>query len=428
MFLDKVKIMVKGGKGGNGMVSFRREKYVPKGGPNGGDGGKGGDVYIIADESENTLISFRYKKKFTAEDGKDGGSKNKTGKDGDDLIIRVPIGTIVKDYEDSKILVDLDEKDKKYLVCRGGEGGKGNARFVTATRRSPRIATRGSKGEERALILELRLLADVGLVGYPNAGKSTLLSRISEARPEIADYPFTTLTPKLGVVNLSDGKSFVAADIPGLIKGAHKGKGIGDKFLQHIQRTRILLHLVDISPANPRSPVNDYLDIRRELELFHPLLAEKFEIVVGNKIDITDEEHLKFVKSRFTERNINIEFISAVTGYGIEGLLKKIWQLLVKISEEKVKVRPKEEYQLVEIKGLNRRFDMRVQKIRDGEFSVFGESVKRMIRKYDLSYSDAFDLFLDILERHGLTQKLRQSGAKSGDTVHVYDMEFEFRD
>ena len=429
MFLDKVKIWVKGGKGGDGMVSFRREKYVPKGGPDGGDGGKGGDVYIVAEEKEDTLAYFKYKKKFAAENGENGGPKNQTGKDGKDLIIRVPVGTLIKDAENGKTLFDLDEKGKKYLACKGGKGGIGNARFATPTRRAPRIATRGAKGEERSLILELRLLADVGLVGYPNAGKSTLLSRISDAKPEIADYPFTTLTPKLGVVRISNSNSFVVADIPGMIKGAHMGKGLGDRFLQHVQRTRVLLHLIDVSPANPRSPVSDYLNVMEELKLFHPSLAVKPMVIVGNKVDITGEETLKEVSREFLRLNINIKFISAVTGYGVKELLGEVWALLTQIKEEKRNIKEEDEYRFVEIKKPRRRsFDMKIERIGEGEFSVYGESVERIMEKYDLNYTDAFDLFLDILERHNLSQRLRQLGAKKGDTIHIYDMEFEFRD
>ncbi len=326
MFIDYAKIYVKAGDGGTGCVAFRREKFVPKGGPSGGDGGKGGNVYIVATKSLNTLLDFRYNKIFKAERGRHGEGSNRTGRSGRDLIIKVPIGTIIKDKESGEIIADLTEDGEKILVARGGKGGKGNARFATPTHQAPREFEYGEEGEERYLILELKLLADVALVGYPNAGKSTLISRISAAKPKIADYPFTTLYPHLGVVKVDDISTFVVADIPGLIEGAHSGHGLGDKFLKHIERCKIIAHLIDLSIDE--DPILRFSKIEKELKLFSEKLYKKPKIVLGTKVDsLSDNNISERLKNFCREKNLPYLEISSVTGKGIEEfifLCKKI--------------------------------------------------------------------------------------------------------
>lgn len=321
-FVDYVKIHVKAGDGGRGCVSFRREKYVPRGGPDGGDGGRGGHVIFRATEELNTLLDFKYRREYKAEKGQHGMGKKMHGRDGKDLIIPVPVGTLVKDADTGEVLADLDRDEAEVLVANGGRGGFGNAHFATPTRQTPRFAQPGEKGEERFLILELKLLADVGLIGLPNAGKSTLISVISSAKPKIADYPFTTLTPTLGVVKLSDFRSFVVADIPGLIEGAHKGAGLGFQFLRHVERTSILLHLIDISEGAYGNPVENLKKINKELELYSPMLIGKPQVVVGTKTDIAGNKKRLNKLAEYCKTNA-IDFfpISAVTGEGIKRLL-----------------------------------------------------------------------------------------------------------
>ncbi|GAB6182618.1 GTPase ObgE [Thermodesulfovibrio hydrogeniphilus] len=322
-FVDYVKIYVKAGDGGRGCVSFRREKYVPKGGPDGGDGGKGGDVIIQASSDLHTLLDHKYQKTYKAERGEHGKGSNMKGADGEDLIIKVPVGTVVKDAETDEILADLDEEGKSVVVAKGGKGGLGNAHFATPTNQAPRYAQPGEKGQERWIILELKLLADVGLIGLPNAGKSTLISVISSARPKIADYPFTTLSPVLGLVKYGDYKSFVVADIPGLIEGAHRGAGLGHQFLRHVERTRLLLHLVDVSDILESDPVDDFEKIQKELVLYNPALLEKPIAVVGTKIDLAYEgKRLKRLKTYCEQKGLDFFAISAVKREGIDKLLE----------------------------------------------------------------------------------------------------------
>lgn len=339
-FIDEVKIYVKGGDGGRGCVSFRREKYIPRGGPDGGDGGDGGDVIITADRNLHTLIDLRYQQHYRADRGGHGEGSNKHGKDGEDCSIRVPVGTIIKDTDTELILEDLDEDGKSLIVAKGGRGGRGNTRFKSSTNRAPRKAQKGLPGEEKWLYLELKLLADISIIGFPNAGKSTLISKISAAKPKISDYPFTTLTPNLGVVRVGEYKSFVVADIPGLIEGAHKGKGLGIRFLKHIERTKVLLHLIDMSAGEGRDPINDFKIINEELLQFSPKLASKPQMVVGNKVDIPGaRERFDKVKSKFRDMDIEIFSISAVTGEGIDKLINRISEELFS-NELKEKMKP----------------------------------------------------------------------------------------
>lgn len=324
MFIDYAKIFVKAGDGGNGAVAFRREKYVPKGGPAGGNGGKGGDVVFLADRNLHTLLDFTYKRKYIAENGAKGGSSLKDGKSGKDIIIRVPVGTVVKSFETTEVLADLTEDGQKIILAKGGKGGKGNSNFATPTNQAPRFAEPGKPGEEMMITLELKLIADVGLVGFPNAGKSTLISAVSAAKPKIADYPFTTLEPNLGIVKYKDFKSFVVADIPGIIEGAHEGKGLGHKFLKHIERTKILLILIDITSDNYD---RDYEILLNELKKYSKVLSDKKKIVALSKADLVTEEELeKLKKTSIAKRNKIDLIISSVSGYGIPELLDCLWK------------------------------------------------------------------------------------------------------
>ena len=339
MFVDEVDIHVLAGSGGSGCLSFRREKFVPRGGPDGGDGGAGGSIYIVATATKNTLVDFRYHPEFKARRGQHGQGSNRTGHTADDLEIAVPVGTLVYERDQAsdevRLLADLAEEGQRVLVAKGGRGGRGNARFVSSTNRAPRRTEPGEEGEERHLRLELKLLADVGLVGFPNAGKSTLISRISAARPKIADYPFTTLTPNLGVVTLSDDRSFVVADVPGLIKGAHEGHGLGDQFLRHIDRTKVLVHLVDVSGASGRDPVEDFETIREELRLFSGQVAAKPQIVAANKMDaVVDPEPLARLERHVRQQELPFHRISGVTGEGVDALLEAAWREIVAVRTQ----------------------------------------------------------------------------------------------
>src|SRR5512136_1816363 len=333
MFVDEVDIRVKAGDGGRGCVSFRREKYVPRGGPDGGDGGHGGSVYLLASPHLNTLVNFRFHPEFRAKRGAHGQGSNRTGHDAPDLDLEVPVGTVVRveaQPGEFEAVADLIEPGQRAIVAQGGRGGRGNARFATSTNRAPRRADPGEPGEDRQLRLQLKLLADVGLVGFPNAGKSTLISRVSSARPKIADYPFTTLTPHLGVVTLDHERSFVVADVPGLIEGAHRGHGLGDQFLKHIERTKVLVHVVDVSPGSGREPSEDLDTIRRELQLFQPDLLRRRQIVAANKIDVLDDPaRLARLAARAEALSIGLVPISAITGEGVATLLEEIWRRLI---------------------------------------------------------------------------------------------------
>lgn len=332
MFIDYAEIEIKAGDGGNGAVSFRREKYVPKGGPAGGNGGKGGDIIFEAHHNLSTLLDFRYKKIYKAKNGEPGGSSLKDGKNGEDIIIKVPVGTIIKDKDTSKVIADLNKNGEKIVVAKGGKGGKGNSNFATPTNQTPRYAEHGKPGEEKKIILELKLLADVGFVGFPNAGKSTLISVISSARPKIADYPFTTIEPNLGIVKYADFQSFTVADIPGIIEGAHEGKGLGHKFLRHIERTKILLFIIDVTSENYQ---RDYKTLLSEIKSYSPKLAEKKKIVALSKIDlIEDSELIKLSKKKLRNSDSPLLFFSAVSGKGIKELLDYLWKALNENSGE----------------------------------------------------------------------------------------------
>jgi GTP-binding protein len=333
-FIDEAKIYVKAGDGGRGCVSFRREKYVPRGGPNGGDGGNGGDVIMIAKRNMSSLLDHRYQQHYRAKRGEHGRGKDQHGKNSENLLIPVPMGTIVKDFETGEFLGDLTENNQELVVAKAGRGGKGNARFVSSVNQAPKIAEPGGEGEEKTLKLELKLLADVGLLGFPNAGKSTLISTISAARPKIADYPFTTLVPNLGVVSYGDGQTFIIADIPGLIEGAHKGAGLGIQFLRHIERTKILIHLLDLSPITNRDPIEDYETMNKELKAYSEELSRKPQILALNKIDITEaREDLERIEKHFSDLGIKTIPVSSATGEGTKDL---IWEVVRYLEELKV--------------------------------------------------------------------------------------------
>ena len=423
MFTDYVKIIAKAGNGGNGAISFRREKYVAAGGPDGGDGGKGGDIYFEVDPDANTLIDFRYNKKFKAENGKNGEGAHRYGKSGEDLYIKVPIGTIVRDAKSNEILADLSEKGQKTLILAGGRGGKGNAHFATSTRQAPRFAQDGEKGEEKELILELKLLADVGLIGFPNVGKSTFLSRTTSATPKIADYHFTTLEPNLGVVKTDYGESFVIADIPGIIEGASEGTGLGLKFLRHIERTRLLLHVIDVSGSEGRNPVDDFYTINNELKQYSEKLSKRKQIIVANKIDaMQDEKSFKELQEVAKENNMEIFKISAVTGEGVSELIKHVAKVL--------KTLPKEE--LVEIKDrkiytLKDEDEYTITK-EDGKFVIQGEAVERVMRRVNIEDNESLYYFQKSLDNLGVNQKLKEMGIKDGDIVKIADYELEWED
>lgn len=430
-FVDRVRIFVKAGDGGNGCVSFRRERYVPKGGPDGGDGGDGGFVILRANPNISTLLSFVGKKKFIAENGKNGKGKKMKGRNGKDLILDVPVGTIVKDLGTGEVLADMNTPWKMVCVARGGRGGRGNHHFKTPTRRAPRIFEKGEKGERRWLELELKILADAALVGYPNVGKSSLIARMSNARPKIANYPFTTLIPNLGVVRLDTDKEYIVADIPGLIEGASEGAGLGNVFLRHAERCSVILHVIDISGFEGRDPVEDYRVIREEMRRYAKSLLEKPEIVVANKVDLVRDREDLIEKIEILRKISGTEVLttSAVTGEGVRELMWKVWEFvenarkeLQPVTTEKFKKPPALWRRLPE------KISIHVRKLGDGEYEVFGEDVQKWLERYDISERDVRIMFLEKLEKNGLSKILKDVGVKDGDTVYIGDFTFEYKD
>ena len=425
MFTDYAKIIIKSGDGGNGAVSFRREKYVAAGGPDGGDGGRGGSIYFIVDPDSNTLVDFRFKKKFKAENGKNGEGARRYGKSGEDLYVKVPIGTLIKDVETGKIIADLSHKGQKELILPGGRGGKGNSHFATSTRQAPRFSQDGEKGIEKEVILELKLLADVGLIGFPNVGKSTFLSKTTSATPKIADYHFTTLEPNLGVVKNDYGESFVIADIPGIIEGASNGTGLGLQFLRHIERTRLLLHVIDVSGIEGRNPVDDFKTINEELKSYSEKLSKRKQIIVANKIDSMQDENLyNDLEKLAKENNIEIFKISAVTGEGISELLKRVSQVLKELPKEELydEVEDKKVYTLQEEQ------EGYTIKKEDGIFVVDGPAVDRVMRRVNLEDNELMYYFQKCLDSLGVNQKLKEAGVQEGDTVNICGWELEWYD
>ena len=421
MFVDVAKIKIKAGDGGDGAVSFHREKYIASGGPDGGDGGKGGDVVFLADSNISTLADFRYKKKYNAQKGENGRSGRKFGKKAPDLIIRVPIGTVVKEAESGRILADVSGKDP-VVVAHGGKGGWGNVHFATPTRQAPRFAKPGLPGEEYEVVLELKLLADVGLVGFPNVGKSTLISVVSQAKPEIANYHFTTITPVLGVVSMGEGNSFVMADIPGLIEGAWEGTGLGHQFLRHVERCRMLIHIVDVSGSEGRDPKEDFVTINNELKKFNPELAERQMLVAGNKCDMATDEQIEDFKKFVEEQGYSFFPIMAEIHYGVDDLMNKTLETLSKLppirefEAEPAPVIPAEEIDRHEVKIT----------VQDDVYFVEGEWLLQVMKSVNFDDYESVNYFQRVLTNGGVIDALREKGIEEGDTVSIYDLEFEF--
>jgi len=424
MFSDKVIINVKAGKGGNGAISFRRERFVPKGGPDGGDGGKGGYVFIRADQHTKTLIQLYRNPHCMAEDGENGRGQKKNGKDGQDLWINVPLGTIVEDIEKERILADLSQPGDEICVARGGEGGKGNYRFRGSQRQTPRFAQKGEQVEEIQLRLNLKLIADVGLVGFPNAGKSTLLSRVSAARPKIADYPFTTIEPYLGVVQVDEENSFVIADIPGLIEGAHRGVGMGTRFLKHIERTKVLVHLIDGYQIDSDNIFRNYQIIEKELLQYARFLEKKEKIVVINKCDLPEvRKKMEWIKNLFLDKSIDIMFISAVSGEGIKELIYKLHQLIFIAEEkkdEKLTAIPKKQ-----LPSFRYEADFIIKK-EENVFFVEGQKIIKLVNQYDLNNPQALEYFQKMLKNLGVEKALKKKGISEGDRVKIGKKDFYF--
>lgn len=424
MFIDKAKIFIKAGNGGNGSISFRREKYVAAGGPDGGDGGKGGNVVFYADEGLTTLMDFKYKRKYAAENGGDGSGKRRKGKNGEDIIIKVPCGTLVRDCESNRLIADMSAPGKSVVLARGGNGGWGNDHFSTPTRQTPNFAKNGRKGDEREVILELKLLADVGLIGFPNVGKSTILSVTTKADPKIANYHFTTLEPNLGVVDLGNHMSFVLADIPGIIEGASEGKGLGHEFLRHIERTRLLVHVVDVSGIEGRNPVEDFDIINEELSQYDMELEERPQIIAANKTDIIqDEEAFNAFKEEMENRGFKVFEISAASNSGVNELMKYVYSELSKLPPVKVfepEINLDEEiYDIYDDEGYEITKDNDVYVITGSWIEAVGGSV-------NFSDRESLQYFQRALTRKGVIDALVEAGIQENDLVRIGDLEFEF--
>ena len=423
MFVDYAKIVIKAGVGGNGAATFRREKDVAAGGPEGGDGGKGGDIYFKVDPNENTLIDFRFTKRFKAENGQNGSGNRCFGKSGTDLYVMVPKGTVVKDSETGKVIADLSEDGQTELILQGGRGGKGNVHFATSTRQAPHFAIDGEKGKEKEIILELKLLADVGLVGFPNVGKSTLISKVSAARPKIADYHFTTIDPNLGVVKTKSGDSFVMADIPGIIEGASEGVGLGTQFLRHIERTRLLLHVIDVAGTEGRNPSDDFEKVNAELKTYSEKLSNRKQIIVANKSDsLQDEQAFDKLEKKAKENNIEIYKISAVTGDGVNELMDYVGKVVKTLpKEEIVDAEDRVVYTLQDDKD-----EFTVYCPKEGEFIVEGPAVERLMARVNIGDNESFAYLQRMLKKLGIEDELRNKGVCEGDTVKILEWEFEW--
>ena len=421
MFVDIAKIKIKAGNGGNGAVSFRREKYVAAGGPDGGDGGRGGNIVFEVDDNLSTLADFRYKRKYIAPNGEDGSGGRKNGRRGEDLIIKVPRGTIIREAESGAVMADMSD-GKPFIAAKGGNGGWGNPHFATPTRQVPRFAKNGIPGEEWEVSLELKLLADVGLLGFPNVGKSTLVSVVSQAKPVIANYHFTTLTPVLGVVSLGEGSSFVMADIPGLIEGAGDGVGLGHEFLRHVDRCRLLVHILDAAGSEGRDPIEDFEIINRELEKFDPELAKRPQIVVANKVDLADDEQLERLRSYFTDKGYEYHTMCAPICEGTSELVSAIWNrlsTLPPIKRYETESIPLEMFEKQNDKG----FTIRVE---DGVYFVEAPWLLKILQRTDLDDYESLQYFQRVLTSSGIIDALRERGINEGDTVSIYELEFDF--
>lgn len=424
MFVDIAKISIKAGDGGNGCVAFRREIYVPAGGPAGGDGGNGGNIIFKADNNLRTLLDFKYKKKYEAGKGEDGKGSNMFGKNGEDLIINVPVGTIIRDTNTNLVIADLKKNENEVVVARGGRGGKGNTNFKSSVRQAPSFAKSGTKGQELEVTLELKLIADVGLLGFPNVGKSTFLSIVTKATPKIANYHFTTLTPNLGVVQLKNGSSFVIADIPGIIEGASEGVGLGFDFLRHIQRTKILIHIVDISGSEGRNPIEDFNTINKELSEYDFKLSQKPQIVVANKMDLLLDEHMYVdFKNEMESKGYKVFSMSAATTQGINEILNYCNEMLSKIEDNEIF---DEDDYYSEEKAVSQAVD-EIKIIKENDvYSLEGDKLERLLYSVNFNDLESMRHFQHILEQIGVFDRLRQAGIQDGDTVSIYGFEFEF--
>lgn len=426
MFADRARIFIKSGKGGDGHVSFRRELYVPNGGPDGGDGGRGGDIIFEVDEGLNTLTEFRHNRKYAAEPGEEGNKKNQHGKDGQSLVIKVPLGTVIKDDETDKVIADMSEAGMRKVILKGGRGGKGNQHYATATMQAPKYAQPGQKSMELWVRLELKVIADVGLVGYPNVGKSTLLSRVTNAKPKIANYHFTTLNPNLGVVDLDGSKGFVIADIPGLIEGAAEGVGLGHEFLRHIERTKVIIHMVDAASTEGRDPIEDINKINAELAAYNPELLKRPQVIAANKIDAIyegDESSVDAIKAEFEPKGIKVFPISAVSGKGLKELLYAVNSLLENMDSEPIVF--EQEYFPGEYND-NKDEPYYVEKLEDGLYSIEGPRVERMLGYTNLESEKGFMFFQKFMKENGILEELEELGIQDGDTVKIYGHEFDY--
>lgn len=425
MFVDKANIFIRSGKGGDGHVSFRRELFVPAGGPDGGDGGKGGDVIFVVERGLNTLMDFRHVRKYCAQDGEPGGKRRCHGGDGEDMIIKVPEGTVIRDTETGLVIADMSGGNDKEVVLKGGRGGRGNMNYATPTMQAPKYAQPGQKAMELNVTLELKVIADVGLVGFPNVGKSTFLSRVTNAKPKIANYHFTTLNPNLGVVDLDGGKGFVIADIPGIIEGASEGVGLGHEFLRHIERTKVIIHIVDAAGVEGRDPIADIYAINKELEAYNPKLMERPQVIAANKIDALyegeNDDAITLLREEFEPAGIQVFPISAVSGKGLKPLLYRVRELLDEIDEEPT-VFEREYF------PENIRFEepYTVEKDEDGVFVVEGPRIERMLGYTNLESEKGFDFFQKFMKENGILDELEALGIQEGDTVRMYNLQFDY--
>ena len=427
MFADRAKILIRSGKGGDGHVSFRRELYVPNGGPDGGDGGRGGDVIIEVDEGLNTLYEYRHKRKFKAQDGEEGGKRRCHGKDGSDIILKVPEGTIIREAESGKVIADMSGENRRQVILQGGRGGAGNMHFATSTMQVPKYAQPGVPAQELEVLLELKVIADVGLVGFPNVGKSTFLSRVTNAQPKIANYHFTTLNPNLGVVDLQGAPGFVIADIPGLIEGASEGVGLGHEFLRHIERTRVLIHIVDAASTEGRDPVADIYAINKELEAYNEEIAARPQVIAANKIDALgdDEEPIQRLKDEFEPKGIRVFPISAVAGKGLKELLYYVRELLDQAPQEAI-VFEQEFFPGEELVYENLPYTVAKSEEEEGVFIVEGPRIEKMLGYTNLDSEKGFAFFQNFLKNTGILKELEQAGIQEGDTVRMYGLAFEY--
>lgn len=427
MFADRAKIYIRSGKGGDGHVSFRRELYVPNGGPDGGDGGRGGDVIFEVDEGLNTLYEYRHKRKFKAQDGEEGGKRRCHGKDGSDIILKVPEGTIIREAESGKVIADMSGENRRQVILQGGRGGAGNMHFATSTMQVPKYAQPGVPAQELEVLLELKVIADVGLVGFPNVGKSTFLSRVTNAQPKIANYHFTTLNPNLGVVDLQGAPGFVIADIPGLIEGASEGVGLGHEFLRHIERTRVLIHIVDAASTEGRDPVADIYAINKELEAYNEEIAARPQVIAANKTDVLgdNEEPIQRLKDEFEPQGIKVFPISAVAGKGLKELLYYVRELLDQAPQEAI-VFEQEYFPGEELVYENLPYTVTKSEEEEGVFIVEGPRIEKMLGYTNLDSEKGFAFFQNFLKNTGILKELEEAGIQEGDTVRMYGLAFDY--